>query len=134
MIDSSKVLIEQESSTVNLDDEDPERETLKIFLFELPKKFAALNFLVELQDKISYERELSIQAGAIVAKIYDGLRGARNIRQDLLELFKILNMPTKNRSPYLDDTLKKFPYVDGGLFKDEMDLNIQWLNFGKIQS
>ena len=129
------------------------------------KKFSALNFLVELQDKISYERELSIQASAIVAKIYDGLRaelkiqtddalsdlnklcvrlvfclyaesidilgkhkifrdylrGARNIRQDLLELFKILDTPLENRSPYLDETLKKFPYVDGGLFKDEID-------------
>ncbi len=203
LIDSTKVLIEQKSSTVNLDDAEiflqakryndaleysrkarwiitcnfrefrvfdmdklrPEREPLKIFLFELPKKFAALNFLVELQDKISYEHELSVKAADIVAKIYDGLRaeikfqtptalsdlnklcvrlvfclyaesidvfgkhkifreylrGARNIRQDLLELFKVLDTPEKNRSPYLDDTLKKFPYVDGGLFKDEID-------------
>ena len=203
LIDSTKVLIEQKSSTVNLDDEEifrqakryndtlefsrkarwiitcnfkefrvfdmdkryPEREPIKILLFELPKKFSALNFLVELQDKISYERELSIQASAIVAKIYDELRaelkiqtddtlsdlnklcvrlvfclyaesidifgkhkifrdylrGARNIRQDLLELFKVLDTPLENRSPYLDDTLKKFPYVDGGLFKDEID-------------
>ena len=203
LIPNTKVLIEQKSSTVNLDDEEiflqakryndaleysrkarwivtcnfkefrvfdmdkryPEREPLKISLFELPKKFAALNFLVELQDKISYERELSIQASAIVAKIYDGLRaelkiqtddalsdlnklcvrlvfclyaesidifgkhkifrdylrGARNIRQDLLELFKVLDTPLENRSPYIDDTLKKFPYVDGGLFADEID-------------
>ena len=203
LIDSTKVLIEQKSSSVNLDDEEiffqakryndalkysrkarwiitcnfkefrvfdmdkryPERDPIKSSLFELPKKFSALNFLIELQDKISYERELSIQASAIVAKIYDGLRGelkiqtdeslsdlnklcvrivfclyaesinifgkhkifrdylegARNIRQDLLELFKILDTPFENRSPYLDDTLRKFPYVDGGLFKDEID-------------
>ena len=203
LIDSTKVLIEQKSSTVNLDDEEifrqarryndalefsrkarwiitcnfkefrvfdidkkfPERDPIKISLFELPKKFSALNFLFELQDKISYEHELSIQASAIVAKIYDELRaelkiqtddalsdlnklcvrlvfclyaesidifgkhkifrnyleGARNIRQDLLELFKILDTPLENRSPYLDDTLKKFPYVDGGLFADEID-------------
>ncbi|MBQ6006853.1 MAG: N-6 DNA methylase [Selenomonadaceae bacterium] len=203
LIDSTKVLIEQKSSTVNLDDPEifrqakryndaleysrkarwivtcnfrefrvfdmdnryPEREPLKISLFELPKKFSALNFLVEFKDNISYERELSIQASAIVAKIYDGLRGelkiqtddalsdlnklcvrlvfclyaesinifgkhkifrdylrgARNIRQDLLELFKVLDTPLENRSPYLDDTLKKFPYVDGGLFADEID-------------
>ncbi|MBR7024885.1 MAG: methylase, partial [Selenomonadaceae bacterium] len=203
LISNTKVLIEQKSSTVNLDDEEifrqakryndaleysrkarwiitcnfkefrvfdidkkfPERDPIKISLFELPKKFSSLNFLVELQDKISYERELSIQASAIVAKIYDELRaelkiqtddalsdlnklcvrlvfclyaesidifgkhkifrdylrGARNIRQDLLELFKILDTPLENRSPYLDDTLKKFPYVDGGLFADEID-------------
>ena len=203
LIPNTKVLIEQKSSSVNLDDIEifrqakryndtleysrkarwiitcnfrefrvfdmdkryPEREPLKISLFELPKKFAALNFLVELQNKISYERELSVKAGAIVAKIYGGLRvelkiqtddalsdlnklcvrlvfclyaesidifgkhkifrdylrGARNIRRDLLDLFKVLNTPLENRSPYLDDTLKKFPYVDGGLFKDEID-------------
>jgi len=51
-------------------------------LFELPKKFSVLNFLVELQDKIFYERELSIQAGAIVAKIYDGLRAELKIQTD----------------------------------------------------
>ena len=100
LIDSTKTLIEQKSSNVNLDNEEiflqakryndaleysrkarwivtcnfkefrvfdmdkryPEREPLKISLFELPKKFSALNFLVELQDKISYERELSIQS------------------------------------------------------------------------
>ncbi len=203
LIDSTKVLIEQKSSSVNLDDVEifqqakryndalnfsrkarwiitcnfrefrvfdmdkkfPEREPLKISLFELPKKFAALNFLAEPQDKISYERELSIQASAIVAKIYNGLRaeikiqtpnalsdlnklcvrlvfclyaesidifgkhkifrdymrGARNIRQDLIELFKVLDTPPDKRSPYLDDTLKKFPYVDGGLFSGEID-------------
>ena len=202
MIISTKVLIEQKSSTVNLDDEEifkqakryndaleysrkarwiitcnfkefrvfdmdkrcPERNPIKISLFELPKRFNMLNFIVE-QQNISYERELSIQASAIVAKIYEGLknelkittdkalsdlnklcvrlvfclyaesidifgkhkifrnylRGARNIRQDLLELFKILDTPLENRSIYLDDTLKKFPYVDGGLFADEID-------------
>lgn len=202
LISNTKVLIEQKSSTVNLDDEEiflqakryndalefsrkarwiitcnfkefrvfdidkkfPERDPFKIFLFELPKRFNVLNFIVEPQN-ISYERELSIQASTIVAKIYDELRaelkiqtddalsvlnklcvrlvfclyaesidifgkhkifreylrGARNIRQDLLELFKILNTPLENRSPYIDDTLKNFPYVDGGLFNGEID-------------
>ena len=120
LIDSTKVLIEQKSSSVNLDDEEifrqakryndtlefsrkarwivtcnfkefrvfnmdkryPEREPIKILLFELPKKFSALNFLVELQDKISYERELSIQASAIVAKIYDVLRAELNFYRE----------------------------------------------------
>ncbi len=202
LIISTKTLIEQKSSSVNLDDPEifnqakrynneleysrkarwivtcnfkefrvfdmdklhPEQNPIKISLYELPKRFNVLNFLVE-QQNISYERELSVKASAIVAKIYNGLRaelkiqddkalsdlnklcvrlvfclyaesidifgkhkifrdylrGARNIRQDLLELFKILDTPIENRSPYLDDTLKKFPYVDGGLFADEID-------------
>lgn len=204
LIPDTKTLIEQKSSSVNLDDTEiflqakryndalnfsrkarwiitcnfrefrvfdmdkkyPEREPLIISLFELPKRFNELNFLAdETQHKLSIEHELSIKAGAIVAKIYDGLRaeikvqtpktlsdlnklcvrlvfclyaesidvfgkhkifrdylqGSRNIRQDLLELFKVLDTPPDERSPYLDDTLKKFPYVDGGLFKDDID-------------
>lgn len=203
LIPDTKVLIEQKSSTVNLDDEEifrqakryndaleysrkarwiitcnfkefrlfdmnklrPEREPIKIALFELSKRFNELNFLVELQNKISCERELSVKAGEIVAKIYDGLRAeltvkraesfsdlnklcvrlvfclyaesidlfgkhkifrdwlndSRDIRRDLLDLFKILDTPPENRSPYLNETLKKFPYVDGGLFKDHID-------------
>ena len=202
LIISTKTLIEQKSSSVNLDDTEifnqakrynetlnysrkarwiitcnfkefrvfdmdklhPEQNPIKISLYELPKRFNVLNFLVEPQN-ISYERKLSVKASIIVAKIYNGLRnelkiqdnkalsdlnklcvrlvfclyaesidifgkhkifrdylrGSRNIRQDLLELFKILDTPIENRSPYLDDTLKKFPYVDGGLFADEID-------------
>ena len=57
-----------------MDNRRPENYTLKIALFELPKKFSALNFLVEFKDNISYEHELSVKASKIVAKIYDGLR------------------------------------------------------------
>ena len=48
----------------------------------------------------------------------DYLKGARNIRRDLLDLFDVLNTPIDERDPYLDDELKKFPYVNGGLFAD----------------
>ena len=205
LIDSTKTLIEQKSSTVSLDDEEifrqakryndalewsrkarwivtcnfrefrvfdmdkkyPEREPLKISLFELPKRFSALNFLVKLQNKISVEIELSLQAGEIVGKIYDALHaqyinpdsaeslaslnklcvrivfclyaessgifgkhkifreyleGARNIRRDLLDLFDVLNTPLELRDPYLDDTLKKFPFVNGGLFGGSIEI------------
>ena len=100
LILSTKVLIEQKSSTVNLDDEEifrqakryndaleysrkarwiitcnfrefrvfdmdkrfPEREPIKIALFELPNKFHALNFIVDYNlNKISVEHELSVK-------------------------------------------------------------------------
>ncbi|MBQ3443941.1 MAG: class I SAM-dependent DNA methyltransferase, partial [Selenomonadaceae bacterium] len=156
----------REFRVFDMDKRRPERDPLIISLFELPKRFKELNFIVdESQHKISVEHELSIKAGAIVAKVYDGLRaqvkvttpdslsdlnklcvrlvfclyaesidifgkhkifrdyleGSRNVRQDLIELFKVLDTPPDKRSPYLDDTLKKFPYVDGGLFKDKID-------------
>ncbi len=137
---------------------------LKILLSELPKKFDALSFLIDPnKNKIRIERELSLEAGRIVAKIYnellktlapgsdekslnvlcvrlifclyaesvdifgkhkifrDYLQGEKNIRRALRDLFEVLNTPEDLRSPYLDDTLKNFPYVNGGLFADEID-------------
>ena len=59
-------------------------------------------------------------AGIFKNKIFtDYLRGARNIRRDLLDLFQTLNTPIDERDPYLADELKIFPYVNGGLFADE---------------
>ena len=52
----------------------------------------------------------------------DYLEGARNIRRDLLDLFETLNTPLDMRDPYLDDTLKNFPYVNGGLFDGAIEI------------
>ena len=143
-------------------------EPQKIFLTELPEKFHALDFLIDKErNKIRVELELSLQAGEIVAKIYDALltqyidpnsekslaslnklcvrlvfclyaesagifgkhkifrdylSGSRNIRRDLLDLFDVLNTPVDKRDPYLDDALKKFPYVNGGLFAGSIEI------------
>ena len=37
----------------------------------------------------------------------------------LMKLFKVLDQKEEERSPYLDKRLAAFPYVNGGLFKDE---------------
>ncbi|MBQ3443113.1 MAG: class I SAM-dependent DNA methyltransferase [Selenomonadaceae bacterium] len=52
----------------------------------------------------------------------DWLEGSRNIRQDLILLFDVLNTPLDARDPYLDDTLKKFPFVNGGLFAGAIEI------------
>lgn len=52
----------------------------------------------------------------------DWLEGSRNIRQDLILLFDVLNTPLAERDPYLDDTLKKFPFVNGGLFSGSIEI------------
>ena len=52
----------------------------------------------------------------------DWLEGSRNIRQDLILLFDVLNTPIDARDPYLDDTLKKFPFVNGGLFAGAIEI------------
>lgn len=43
---------------------------------------------------------------------------AKDIRQSLINLFEILDTKIEERSPYIDERLKDFPYVNGGLFAD----------------
>ena len=43
----------------------------------------------------------------------------KNSRKALIELFKILDTTEDKRDPYDETMLSEFPYVNGGLFKDE---------------
>lgn len=43
----------------------------------------------------------------------------RDCRRALIELFKTLDTPIDQREEYLEEDLKAFPYVNGGLFADE---------------
>ena len=52
---------------------------------------------------------------------------SHDARQALLNLFKILSQPESERDVYLNDELKAFPYVNGGLFED-MQIEIPKLN------
>jgi len=62
-------------------------------------------------------------SGIFKHKIFrDYLNGARNIRRDLLDLFEVLNTKETERDPYLDETLQKFPFVNGGLFADSIEI------------
>ena len=45
---------------------------------------------------------------------------AKDFRRALIDLFQVLDTPLGSRDPYLDDTLKAFPYVNGGLFSHEV--------------
>ena len=42
----------------------------------------------------------------------------QNVRRGLIDLFEILATPDDKRDPYINDNLKEFPYVNGGLFED----------------
>ena len=41
---------------------------------------------------------------------------ASQLRRALLDLFEVLDTPINDRDPYLEEELKAFPYVNGGLF------------------
>ena len=44
------------------------------------------------------------------------------MRGALLDLFKTLNTPPEQRSRFLSDDLRAFPYTNGGLFAEEIDI------------
>lgn len=52
---------------------------------------------------------------------------AEDMREALINLFKVLNTPYEERSPYLNQQLSLFPYVNGGMFSSE-DIEIPNFN------
>lgn len=60
---------------------------------------------------------------------HDYLSGfdVRNLRKALIELFEVLNTKEEDRDPYMDSELAEFPFVNGGLFSDEI-IEIPQLN------
>ena len=47
---------------------------------------------------------------------------AEDMRRALHDLFEVLNTPQEKRSKYLKDDLKAFPYTNGGLFEEEIEI------------
>ena len=47
---------------------------------------------------------------------------ARDMRRALADLFVILNTPLEKRSRYIADDLSAFPYTNGGLFEEEIEI------------
>ena len=47
---------------------------------------------------------------------------AEDLRRALRDLFDVLNTPTEKRSKYLKDDLKAFPFTNGGLFEEQIEI------------
>ncbi len=47
---------------------------------------------------------------------------ARDMRRALADLFVVLNTPIEKRSRYITDDLSAFPYTNGGLFEEEIEI------------
>lgn len=45
-----------------------------------------------------------------------------DMRRALIDLFHILNQKDEDRDPYLEDDLRAFPYVNGGLFEGDVEI------------
>ena len=74
-----------------------------------------------------YAEDAGIFGKRLMFHDYLRRKGLSNARQALIDLFHVLDTPTENRDPYLDDELAAFPYVNGGLFSDE-NIEIPRLN------
>lgn len=57
-------------------------------------------------------------------QFYDYLNchNAGDTRNALIRLFETLNTPIEKRSKYLNDDLKAFPYTNGGLFAEDIEI------------
>ena len=150
------------------DMEQPNGEPEQILLENLGEGYYRLMFLVDAKNEhLSKEMQVSMQAGEIVARIYDALLKqynddspeaqrwlnilcvrivfclyaedagvfthdqfhdflvtyeAKDLRRALRDLFDVLNTPTDKRSKYLQDDLQAFPYTNGGLFEEEIEI------------
>ena len=47
---------------------------------------------------------------------------AKDLRRALRDLFEVLNTPKEKRSKYLQEELAAFPYTNGGLFQEEIEI------------
>ena len=47
---------------------------------------------------------------------------AEDLRRALRDLFEVLNTPQEKRSRYLKEDLKAFPFTNGGLFEEEIEI------------
>lgn len=74
-----------------------------------------------------YAEDAGIFGKRLMFHDYMQSKGLSNARQALIDLFKVLDTPEKDRDPYMDDELAAFPYVNGGLFSDE-NIEIPRLN------
>ena len=45
-----------------------------------------------------------------------------DMRMALVQLFEVLNTPADKRSKYLNPSLAAFPYTNGGLFAEQIDI------------
>ena len=121
------------------DMEQPNGEPQQILLENLGKEYYRLQFLVDAKSEhLSKEMEVSIEAGKIVGRIYEALLTqyddnspealrlviyeAKDLRRALRDLFEVLNTPKEKRSKYLQEELAAFPYTNGGLFEEEIEI------------
>jgi len=94
---------------------------------EAPESLKSLNMLCVRLVFCLYAEDAGIFGRHAMFHDYLKQFNVKSIRKALIELFKILDTKLEERDPYDETMLSEFPYVNGGLFKDE-DIEIPNFN------
>lgn len=94
---------------------------------ESPESLKSLNVLCVRLVFCLYAEDAGIFGRHGMFHDYLSMYPADKMRGALIDLFKVLNTPVKERDPYMDESLAAFPYVNGGLF-EQSDIEIPRFN------
>ena len=89
-----------------------------------PETLRSLNVLCVRLVFCLYAEDAMLFGGKTAFHDYLVQYQAKDLRRALMDLFDILDTPEDKRDPYIDESLKKFPYVNGGLFSHDEQLVI----------
>lgn len=84
-----------------------------------PESLKSLNMLCVRLVFCLYAEDAEIFGGHSKFHDYMNSFAVKDMRRALIDLFKVLDTPIHERDKYLDEELAAFPYVNGGLFKEE---------------
>ena len=79
----------------------------------------SLNMLIVRLVFLLYADDTGIIGNNDIFQHFLKRRDSQDIRQGLIELFRVLNTPEDDRDDFLSEEFKQFKYVNGGMFSDE---------------
>lgn len=79
----------------------------------------SLNMLIVRLVFLLYADDTGIIGNNDIFQHFLKRRDSQDIRQGLIELFRVLNTPEDERDDFLSEEFKQFKYVNGGMFSDE---------------
>ena len=91
---------------------------------EKPETLCSLNILCVRLVFCLYAEDARLFGSKTAFHDYLAPYAAKDIRRALIDLFDVLDTDIPNRDPYMEDALKVFPYVNGGLFSHDEQLII----------
>ncbi len=83
---------------------------------EAPETLRSLNILCVRLVFCLYAEDAHLFGSNTAFHDYLAQYPAKDMRRALIDLFEVLDTPVEQRDPYMDEVLKRFPYVNGGLF------------------